>query len=122
MFKVLALAALVAAAAAPQIVRHATLREAAEHVNAANNGWTAADPVHRFGSLEDVATVCGTWTPGHPKYNASRAPVGDADRFPASDIPTEFNSKVHWANCSVDVMKKVTTYSNKKPQCTYSVC
>lgn len=109
MFKLVALAALVAAAtAAPQV--HKSLQEAADYVNAANNGWTAVNPVDRFGSLEDVATVCGTWTPGHPKYNASRAPVGDADLNPAADIPAEFDSKVNWANCSV--MKKVRDQSS----------
>lgn len=108
MMKLLALAAVVAAAvAAPQT--HATLKEAADHVNAAAAGWVAEDPVHRFGSLADVATVCGTWTAGHPKYNATRLPVGAADLAPAADIPTAFDSKVNWPNCTV--MQKVRDQS-----------
>lgn len=110
MFKLLAVAALVAAAAAaPQV--HKTLKEAADYVNSVNAGWVAEEPVDRFGSLEDVAKVCGTWTVGHPKYNATRLPVGAADINPAAPaaIPTEFDSKVHWANCSV--MKKVRDQS-----------
>jgi len=38
-------------------------------VNAHPNAtWTAEAPVNRFGSFDDVRTVCGTWLRGHENY------------------------------------------------------
>lgn len=74
-------------------------------VNSQDHGWVAEAPA-RFGSMEDVKQVLGTWTKGHPLYKdgkqsdgISRAPE-DITPLPASAIPTDFDSRTHWPNCT----------------------
>jgi cathepsin B len=73
-----------------------------ESVNTANAGWVAAEPTHRFGSLDDVKSLCGTYVKGHPLYKAHNLTRLDDDpSFIATDIPTSFDVRTNWANCTV---------------------
>jgi len=47
----------------------------ADLVNNANATWTAEAPKNRFGSIEDVKTVCGTFMPGDKEYNDDRSDI-----------------------------------------------
>lgn len=71
-------------------------------VNKANAGWTAEVP-SRFGNLDDVRTVCGTWTKGHPMYKDMNLPRSPLDLNPKSPeaIPTDFDSRTQWPKCPV---------------------
>jgi cathepsin B len=67
-------------------------------VNAANAGWTAEAPTDRFGSMEDVKTLCGTWMPGHANYTAVELPEYEFDENGV------FADSMDWrtdADCSV---------------------
>jgi len=68
-----------------------------DEINSGNHGWTAEIPT-RFGSLEDVKTVCGTWLRGHPKYveqNLTDYP------FTVSNGASDFDVRTNWPNCTV---------------------
>mmetsp|Transcript_699 Transcript_699/g.1308 ORF Transcript_699/g.1308 Transcript_699/m.1308 type:complete len:338 (+) Transcript_699:48-1061(+) len=69
----------------------------ADQVNGANTTWVAG-PTDRFGSLEDVKQVCGTWVRGHPNYLPSTAEVVTDI---ASDIPSSFDARSNWPKCTV---------------------
>lgn len=69
----------------------------ADSVNNAKAGWQAA-PTSRFGSVEDVKQVCGTWTKGHPNYKPANLPVVTAV---ADSIPASFDARTNWSNCTV---------------------
>lgn len=74
--------------------------EMVNKINSGNHGWKAETP-SRFGSLQEVKTLCGTWTEGHPDYvrmNLTRAPE---DTNPSTDIPTDFDARTNWPECSV---------------------
>jgi cathepsin B len=74
------------------------LDEIVEYINKADTTWKAESP-SRFGSLEDVKTVCGTWTVGHPKYNPPKLERAELDINPLKDIPSDFDSRIKWNNC-----------------------
>jgi cathepsin B len=68
-------------------------------VNAANAGWTAEAPTARFGSMDDVRILCGTWMPGHPNHTATELPTYKADENAV------FADSIDWrtaaSNCTV---------------------
>lgn len=92
--KILALAAVVTASEFDDIVAR---------VNAADAGWVAAAPHHRFGDLSDVAKVCGTWTKGHANYVDMKLPRHQADLspLPPAAIPSDFDARTNWPKCSI---------------------
>jgi len=61
-------ALLLAAASAGEI------QDMVTKINTANTTWTAADP-ERFGTFEDVKTLCGTFVKGHPNWKAPNLEV-----------------------------------------------
>lgn len=67
-----------------------------DEINGGNHGWTAEVPT-RFGSLEDVKTVCGTWLRGHEKYVEQN--------FPETNYPTtgasSYDVRTAHPNCTV---------------------
>jgi len=70
-------------------------------VNAAGSTWQAQAP-SRFGNLEDVKTTLGTWLKGHPQYVDNKLEVADlAPGYILSDIPSEFDARVNFTNCTV---------------------
>jgi cathepsin B len=70
-------------------------------VNQMNSTWTAEIPT-RFGSMEDVKKVCGTWVKGHPNYVDPELPLGDEEFNIAQDLPTDFDSRKQWGSqCTV---------------------
>jgi len=90
-----------------RIVSAATMANAefsaiVDQVNAAQSSWKAA-PTDRFGSLEDVKTVCGTWTKDHPNYVDMKLPLHPAELnpLPVSQIPDDFDSRTNWPKCTV---------------------
>lgn len=90
------------AAAASATITLGAFDEVIHHVNSnPNSTWVAADPTHRFGSIEDVKTVCGTYMEGHPKYIKTSLPAHWADANPADDIPTDFDARTNWPKCTV---------------------
>jgi len=68
-----------------------------DSVNQMQPGWEAEVP-SRFGSMEDVKTLCGTWTVGHPSYK----PV-EMDTFTevAANIPDSYDARTAHPNCTV---------------------
>jgi len=62
-------------------------------VNAANAGWTAAAPTDRFGSLDDVKTLCGTWMPGHANYTKDTLPEYEFDTNAVFDDSLDWRTK-----------------------------
>lgn len=72
-------------------------QDIADTVNKADVGWTAEVP-SRFGSLEDVKTLCGTWTIGHANYKRP-----DLDYFTeiGADIPADYDARTAHSNCTV---------------------
>lgn len=76
-----------------------------EKVNSANVGWKATVPT-RFGSMEDVKQVLGTWTRGHPNFKDGKKTEGitrateDLNPLPATAIPTDFDSRTQWPKCT----------------------
>jgi cathepsin B len=67
--------------------------------NLEDNTWTAEAPTHRFGSMDDVRTVCGTWTKGHPKFKKINLPVVTYPEDMA--VPEAFDARTNWASCTV---------------------
>lgn len=72
----------------------------ADAVNSANAGWVASaeGAMNRFGTEDDVRTVCGTWTKGHPNYKPADLPVFTEV---ASDIPAAFDARTAFSKCTV---------------------
>jgi len=68
-----------------------------------NSTWTAVAPDNRFGSLEDVKKVCGTWLKTHPNHVNLNLPVFEEspefvaveERADGLDLRTQF------PNCTV---------------------
>jgi len=78
--------------------------EISEKVNAnASATWKAAAPP-RFGTLEAVKKLCGTFGIHHESYE--RLPDlldvdGDFKMVEPNDLPTEFDARTAWPKCSV---------------------
>lgn len=70
----------------------------ASTVNQANTTWTAEAPENRFGSIEDVRTVCGTWMPDHKNYVKPDVPEYEFDENAALDDSIDWRTK---SNCTV---------------------
>jgi cathepsin B len=69
------------------------LHDIAAIVNNANTTWTAEAPVDRFGSVDDVRNVCGTWLPGHPNYQKVDVPDYQFDENMAFDDSIDWRTK-----------------------------
>lgn len=68
-----------------------------DKVNSANVGWTAEVPT-RFGNLDDVRQVCGTWTKKNPNYVHQNFTVFSTV---ADAIPAAYDARTAHANCTV---------------------
>lgn len=70
-------------------------------VNNANTTWTAESPT-RFGDIQQVKALCGTWLEGHPNYVENNLPRHPSDVTPlaASAIPTDFDARAEWPKCT----------------------
>jgi len=68
-----------------------------------NSTWTAAAPADRFGSLEDVATVCGTYLKGHANYTDHNWPVmEESEGFTATEeLVDGFDTRTAFPKCPV---------------------
>lgn len=85
------------AAVAKAATNMTDFKEIVDIVNKANAGWEAAVPSNRFGSMEDVKTLCGTWTKGHANYKpAEVAPYTEI----AADIPASYDARTAHPNCT----------------------
>jgi cathepsin B len=80
----------------------------AEKVNSMQTTWTAEAPHDRFGNLEDVKTLCGSWVKGHPKYIDWSAKLPDVTELDASlkdvkvqDLPASFDARTAHSQCTV---------------------
>ena len=79
-------------------LKAAELQRIADEVNAKATSWTAEAP-SRFGSLEEVKTLCGTFLKSHPNYrdmNLTTSPLPVAE-----NIPESFDSRTNWPKCTV---------------------
>jgi cathepsin B len=74
------------------------LHDIADTINHANTTWTAEAPINRFGSLDDVRRVCGTWTQGHPKYQKVDLPDYQFDENAVFADSIDWRTK---SNCTV---------------------
>lgn len=86
----------------PDVPELATIATA---VNRADTTWTAENP-DRFGSLEDVKAVCGTWTKGHPQYVDQKLENMDDfynnhKMFESVEVPAEFDARTAFPKCTV---------------------
>jgi len=70
----------------------------ATNVNALKTTWQAAVPT-RFESFDEAKRLCGTWTKGHPRYQANILP--ESTTKPMDNIPTDFDARTQWSNCTV---------------------
>lgn len=62
--------------------------------------WTAGVP-ERFGSLEDVKTLCGTRLRSDPDYQKVETPQSHYDKYPIKDLPPSFDARTNWPKCTV---------------------
>eukprot|EP00041_Stephanoeca_diplocostata_P011538 m.190980 g.190980 ORF g.190980 m.190980 type:complete len:339 (+) comp18580_c0_seq1:82-1098(+) len=96
MYSTLVLATAVAAASAGSVFDDIVAK-----VNQANTTWKAADPSHRFGSLEDVAVTCGTFLKGTPNYVDMKLPLAAEEFLDSYNVPDTFDSRTQWPDCKV---------------------
>jgi cathepsin B len=71
-----------------------------EKVNSSPNiTWTAG--INNHATVDDVKTLCGTYTPGHPLYKpANLEPKVFSDEVLAA-VPASFDARTAFANCTV---------------------
>eukprot|EP00051_Salpingoeca_urceolata_P026602 m.477863 g.477863 ORF g.477863 m.477863 type:complete len:371 (+) comp20972_c0_seq1:1524-2636(+) len=100
MLALVAVCALVASAAAAPAKTNFTDVVAFVNSNPAH-GWVAEEPIHRFGSYEDVKKTLGTFLKGHPQYVDPKLPQGHEDLKPLKERATDFDSRTAWPNCTV---------------------
>lgn len=69
-------------------------------INSANAGWTAGENM-KFAeaTLGDVKKLCGAITEGE-KFEAAMARLPKADIKPLASLPSDFDSRTKWSNCS----------------------
>lgn len=92
------LSVILSVAAVGQAATNSTnFKDIVEAVNSANKGWKAEIPT-RFGSLDDVKSLCGTWTVGHEKYIPQNLTVRNDV---AASIPASYDARTAYANCTV---------------------
>lgn len=73
----------------------------AMQVNKAGTTWQAEAP-ERFGSLEAVQRVCGTWVKGHPNHREIDLEVFDDHvMYRNVQVPDSFDARTAFSNCSV---------------------
>ena len=68
----------------------------AQKVNSAGRNWVAEVPT-RFNSSDDVAQLCGTWMPGHPKY----VKLPEHPGLEGVQVPASFDARAQWPKCTV---------------------
>jgi len=75
--------------------------EIANMVNNANSSWVADPSPSRFGSLDDVKTLCGTWLPGHKEHQEVDLPLFQMpEKLQVADS-IDWRTDPRAANCSV---------------------
>lgn len=76
----------------------------ADKVNKMDTTWTAEAPNDRFGTLEDVKTLCGTFGKDHPSY-VQLPDISEVDpsfeALSVSDLPTSFDARTANPKCTV---------------------
>ena len=76
----------------------------ANAVNAAQSTWTADPEAARFASIEEAASLCGTYLSDHPDYFKLPDAADVLDDFTViapENLPTDFDSRTQWSSCSV---------------------
>ena len=60
--------------------------------------WVAGHNFHENYKIEDVAKLCGAYS--NKAYDSDRE-IPERFSKPVSDIPTQFDSRTQWPNCTV---------------------
>jgi cathepsin B len=103
--KFLLASGLVASAAAAASKVDESLVDIANKVNAMGATWKADPNQTRFGNMDDVRQLCGTWLSDHPDYfrlpSAEEVFGADYKVLDMASIPAEFDSRTQWPSCTV---------------------
>lgn len=79
------------------VIKSTDFKDTVDSINQMSVGWKAEEP-NRFATLEDVKTLCGTWTVGHPKYQHTNMTTFTEV---AADIPVSYDARTAHPNCTV---------------------
>jgi len=98
-FLVLAMPALAAAVAAPEM---AITQDLVEEINSKQSSWTAhVSPRFANATVDDVKMLCGTILKGDPLYREALLPKPEElDLLRDETIPSDFDVRTNWPKCA----------------------